>query len=289
MGMKRENLLMWILILGSLAIAAMLAWRYQDQRETALVSERLARSRAPLPQRFDPALVADLPEPARRYFNYVIRPGAPLHAVTTIDMRGELGLGTRDAPDYQPMRAHQVLAAPHGLIWQVDAGRGWMRISGSDGMAGDQSWTRFWLWNLLPLVREGGSRDHLRSTLGRVVAEAAFWSPAALLPQNKVAWSAVDTDTARATITHLGMTQTVDIRVEKDGQPSSVSLPRWTSANPDKTYRLQPFGGYLSDFRDTGGYRLPFRVEGGNFFGTKDYFPFYKAEVLSLRIGGGEP
>jgi hypothetical protein len=63
-----------------------------------------------------------------------------------------------------------------------------------------------------------------------------------------------------------------------------VSIPRWTNANPDREFRLQPFGGTLSDFREVGGYRVPFRVDGGNFFGTEDYFPFYRAEVEAIRF-----
>lgn len=32
-----------------------------------------------------------------------------------------------------------------------------------------------------------------------------------------------------------------------------------------RVYQLQPFGGYLSEFREFGGYRLPTRIEAGNF------------------------
>lgn len=50
---------------------------------------------------------------------------------------------------------------------------------------------------------------------------------------------------------------------------------RWSNANSDKKYRLQPFGGTLSDFREVKGYHLPFNVEAGNMIGTDDYFIFY--------------
>lgn len=68
-------------------------------------------------------------------------------------MEGELSLGTKQDPKYQPMRAKQILAAPHGLLWRVSAGNGAMRLSGSDGMVADRSWTRFWLLGLVPVVR----------------------------------------------------------------------------------------------------------------------------------------
>jgi hypothetical protein len=43
------------------------------------------------------------------------------------------------------------------------------------------------------------------------------------------------------------------------------------------------FGGELSEFRTASGYCLPFRVDGGNFFGTAEYVPFYKARVTAAR------
>ena len=52
---------------------------------------------------------------------------------------------------------------------------------------------------------------------------------------------------------------------------------------------MQPFGGFVSAFREFDGFMLPTRVDGGNFFGTEDYFPFYKARVGNVRfILGGQ-
>ncbi|MCI1191478.1 hypothetical protein MOJ79_06445 [Calidifontimicrobium sp. SYSU G02091] len=175
---------------------------------------------------------------ARRFFRFAIAPGAPLARVAQIEMGGEIGLGTRDAPGYQPMTARQILAAPEGFVWRVEAGSGLMRMAGSDGMVDDRSWVRFWLLGWLPLVRAGGDADHLRSAFGRVAAEAVFWSPAALLPDQGVTWEAVDADTARATMRRGALTQTVDIRVDASGRLRSVVIPRWTHANPDKVYRI---------------------------------------------------
>jgi hypothetical protein len=229
-------------------------------------------------------MVNGLPEPARRYFLFTIAPGAPLRTVAEITTHGEIGLGTRDAPNYVRMRAKQILAPPHGLVWSVAAGNRWMSISGSDGFDGERSWVRFWLMKTIPIVRAGGSRDHARAAFGRVVAEAAFWAPAALLPDAGAAWEAVSRDVARATVGYQGMVQTVDVTVAQDGRPTMVVIARWSDANPDRTYRLQPFGGYLSEFRNFEGYWLPTRVEGGYFIGTDDYFPFYKARVERLRF-----
>jgi hypothetical protein len=273
-----------LLLAGATVTAIQIRKWLADQREAAEAWTRLARARIPLAERLDPATLAGLPEPARRLFTYSILPGARLGAVVELRMEGELSLGTRNDPKYRPMRADQVLAPPHGLVWRVKVGRGLARVSGSDGMVPERSWTRFWLMRLIPVVRAGGDPDHLRSSFGRVVAEAAFWAPAFLLPRAGVSWSALDADTARATVTHAALTQEVDIRVDPDGRPLWVSMLRWTNANTDGVFRLQPFGGELADFREVSGYRLPFRVDGGNGFGTSDYFPFYRARVLRIDV-----
>lgn len=274
----------FLLVVAGLAAVAQLVRFTADRRAAQQARARLLATPEGWPGRFDPALVAGLPEPARRFFGFAIRPGTRLSTVAEISMEGELSLGSRQDPKYQPMRAEQVLAAPHGLLWEVQAGAGVMRFSGSDGMVDATSWTRFWWWGLVPVVRAGGDRDHRRASFGRVVAEAAFWTPAFLLPRPGVAWSAVDADTARAVVTHSDLSQELEIRVDASGRPLWIRIPRWTNTNPDQVYRLQPFGGELSDFRDVSGYRVPFRVDGGNFFGTPDYFPFYRARVTSLRL-----
>ncbi|MDU8943732.1 DUF6544 family protein [Rhodophyticola sp. MJ-SS7] len=259
------------------ALLALLAWRYADHRADAAAWLRLADLAQPNGATFDPAQLAGLPEPAHRYFTYTIAPGTPIRTAVRIEMTGTLGLGTKDAPKYQPMNASQILSPPHGLVWKVRTGP----LSGSDGALPDGSWTRFWLLNLIPVVRAHGP-DHHRAAFGRVIAEAAFWSPTSLLPGEGVTWSEVDPDTARATVTLGAFSQVVDITVDASGAPKSVFIQRWSNENPERTFREQPFGGTPSEFRDFGGYRLPTRVEGGNHFGTPAYFPFFKARVTEI-------
>lgn len=258
--------------LAALALLRLLDWR-ADQAEWA----GLAALQPANPGRFHPAMVAGLPEPAQRYFNFAIAPGAPLLTVAEIDMGGQFSLGSRDKPSYQTMAAAQILAAPHGFVWRL-------RLNGAIPVSGSDSghWTRFRIFGLIPVARIGADSNHTRAAYGRYVAEAVFWTPAALLPGPGVDWQGVDGDTARVTLTHGELSQAVDVRVDAEGRPHTVSFMRWSNANPDKTYRLQPFGGTLSDFRPVQGYRLPFRVEAGNMFGTDQYFVFYKARVRAI-------
>mgnify|MGYP006908207083 CR=1 FL=1 len=271
------------LVLGLAVVAAV-------RRRADLAAERsawrqLAAGDSAPGARFDQAMVRHLPVAARRYFRYAIADGTPLRTVAAITMRGELALGTREAPNYRPMRAEQLLAAPRGFVWRVRLD-GRPRIDGSDAAFDGSSWSRFWLAGLIPVGRAGGTPDHARSAFGRYVAEAVFWTPAALLPANHVAWEGIDEETARVTVRFMDFEQSVTLSVEPDGRLRQVEFPRWSDANPQKRFRLQPFGGTLSAYREFAGYRLPTRVDAGNFFGTDDYFSFFRATVTTVRWPG---
>jgi len=276
-----------VLTLLAVAIAALALWRTSDIRADQAAWQQLAASQSDSPGRFEPSMVSDLPGPARRYFEFAIEPGTPLATVAVIEMKGEFGMGDREQPNYQPMRAEQILAPPQGFVWRVTAGD-WLRMSGSDGAAEGASWSRFWLYGILPVARAGGSADHLRSAFGRYIAEAVFWTPAALLPGKHVTWRAIGDDAARVSVAWNGLEQSVDLHVDAEGRPVRVEFRRWSDANSDKAFRFQPFGGYLSEFREFEGYRLPTRVEAGNFFGTDEYFAFFRVDVTSVRFPGLE-
>jgi len=218
--------------LGVLSLALLL---FLDRRSDRLERERLIALQPASPESFDPTMVADLPEPARRYFGFTIRPGTPILPVAEIAMRGQFSLGTKQAPNYQPMEAHQILAAPEGFVWAMHT-TGGMPVAGSDS----GRWTRFRIFGLIPVARMGGDPDHTRSAYGRYVGEAVIWAPAAVLPGPGVTWEAVDEDTARVTVAHGGLTQAVDVTVDAEGRPVRVVFQRLSNANPDKVHRLQP-------------------------------------------------
>lgn len=262
-----------------LATVAQWAWRGIDHRADCKAMRRLVATQPTVPACFTTEMVADLPEPARRYFLYTIAPGARLYTVANITMAGRFGMGTKADPKYLDMTATQTLALPAGFVWKMSTRRGLLRLSGSDSAG----WTRFWLMGLLPVARMGGDPDHRRSAFGRYVAEAVFWTPAAVLPGPGIHWEPVGEDCARLTLSHQGLSQSVDVTVAPDGQPTEVRFERWSNANPEKAYRLQPFGGYLSAFQEFAGFRLPTHVEAGNHFGTERYFPFFLVNVTDIE------
>ena len=272
----------WIGLLSTVALSLIGLsglWRLSDVRAERRARQALISLCSIGPAVYDPAMVDGLPEPAQRFFNFTIQPGTPLHPVVEIEMEGELSLGTRERPNYRPMRARQLLAAPHGFIWSLR----WNGVRGSDGALPDRSWTRFWLLGLLPVVRASGP-DHQRSSFGRLIADSTFWAPASMLPGRYVSWQTLGENSARAVAQYGDLEQAIDLHVAETGQPERIVFQRWSNANPERRHHLQPFGGDFSDFESFEGYRLPTTVVAGNHYGSDDYFPFFKARVTRVRF-----
>ncbi len=276
-GLALSFLILIVLVTGVLA-----GWRALDKRADARVMAALHAVQPETPPRFDETLLEGLPEPAQRYFRFSIAPGTPLFTVADIAMEGRLSQGTADNPNWMPMTARQVLGAPDGFVWQPQASAGGLSMSGSDAALRGTSWTRFWLLGLFPVVRAGGNADHARAAYGRYVGEALFWTPAALLPGEGVNWEPLGPDSAQVTLTAFSMEQPVELHVDARGAPTYVVFPRWSDANPQKVFQIQPFGGDLSEFQSFEGFTVPTVVHAGNFYGTPDYFPFFQVRVTSV-------
>jgi hypothetical protein len=271
-----------VIVLIVVALAALGVWRFTDVRAERSVAAALYATQRADPPRFNETFLEGLPEPAQRFFRFAIAPGTPLYTVADIEMEGRLSLGTADNPNWMAMTARQVLGAPDGFLWQPKLSVGGLPMMGSDAALHRTSWTRFWLAGLLPVVRAGGNADHARSAFGRYVGEAVFWTPAALLPGEGVRWEPLGENSAQVTLSAFGMEQSVELHVDARGAPTRIIFPRWSDANPQKEFQIQPFGGDLSEFQTFEGFTVPTVVHAGNFYGTADYFPFYQVRVTSV-------
>ncbi len=275
-----------VLMLALVVAAAASAFLHsRDKGHTEAVWSSLQELREAEPQRYDPAMVADLPEVAQRYFARAIAPGTPLHRVVRLDMEGTFMLNGNP----MPMRARQVLAPPRrGFVWQAEIGTGLMRFAGSDGFfALDEgvanSWTRFWLARLIPLARAGMNEDHARAAATRLLLESV-WAPASLLPQFGAHWTVTGPESAVVRFDDAPGIEPMEMVFDAQGNLLSVAALRWSDANPEKTYRLQPFGGRMLESGSFQGFRIPTRVELGNHFGTPAYEPFFHATITAAEF-----
>ncbi|WP_298676289.1 DUF6544 family protein [uncultured Lentibacter sp.] len=280
-----------LLLTFAILAFAMLFLAVMARREASAEAHILTRlfvRKPAAPPAFSHDMLAALPAPAQRFFRFTIAEGTPLTTVAEVTMQGRFDLGSKDAPNPQPMQARQVLAPPRGFLWTTRIGKK-LAITGSDGLCDGRSWSRFRLAGLFPVARAGGNPDHLLSSFGRLVGDALLWTPAAFLPATNTGWDSLTwqsaaPDTATVTVTLGTLSQSADIVVDEEGRLVSVRFARWSNENPEKTYTRQPFGGDITAHETFAGFTLPTALTAGNHYGTEAYHIFFDITVSEVRI-----
>lgn len=272
---------------ASTALGAVILYGLIEQRsamkEATTAYARVGAEPEPPKVRFGPEHVSELPEIAQRYFKHAIAPETPIYSVVELQMEGTFLLGDKAKFQTYSMSAREVLRPPDQFVWMPQLRSGALTISGSDGLARGEAWTRFWLFRLIPVVQEENYPDLVRSAKFRALGESALWMPSSLLPQNGVKWEQLGPADATVTFTRFDPAITLQLSIDASGAVKEFVGQRWSNANPDKTFRLQPFGGKVLAEGSFQGLTIPTQVKLGNHFGTEDYLPFFQARVVGAK------
>jgi hypothetical protein len=177
-------------------------------------------------------MVADLPEPARRYLLHAIAPGTPLWQSVEVSMVGFIKIGA-----WRRFTATQIVAAGRGYIWAATARFLGVPVVGYDRLSGGTGEMRWRLLDLLPVVSVEGP-DVTRSAAGRLASEIA------LIPTGfaGATWTGgADADTATATWGDGDQQERVELHLGPVGELREVLMQRW--GNPsDSPFARYPFG-----------------------------------------------
>lgn len=256
----------------------------------AILDDVWARLRAvPEGEAFEPAseAVAALPTPARRYLTHAIAAGTPLAGSVALEMIGKMRLEA--GADKAPFEARQVLAAPQGMIWRAEVGKGWKKITGADAYAKGAGELRWYLWRTIPVASGGGS-DVSRSAAGRVALESVLFLPSALHPERGARWEAVDDRTARVHL-QVGEHELVpEIRVSPAGSLLRIEMMRWDPEGPSgKPEEVRWVVDGFEDEETFGGHTFPTTFRVTKNAGTPHLDTFFEGRILSADYEPGPP
>ncbi len=218
-----------------------------DTSHRARVIGRSLREPGPLhlPETFDPASVAEFPEPVRRWLLHAIEPGAPLVDALELQLHGELKLGR-----WRPFTATQALVPDAGFVWAARTRFGGVPVRGFDSYALGQGVQRWRALGIVP-VHSAEGYDVTRSAADRLAAESV------MLPTSLVAatWRpGPDADSATY-LRHFGNRHgrgRATIRVAPDGQLLGVAMQRWG----------RPTGKHYAEHRFEVGFGREYAVDG---------------------------
>jgi hypothetical protein len=173
----------------------------------------LADKRQWVDRPFDPGLLHGLPAAARRYFCFALHPGTPVRGIAV------LATEHHRAGSPRPVRAHAIVAAPHGFLRRGYRGAPPLPVSLTEGLVETGVLAESWLLRLVPWRR--GMTPGADAAFERLAIEAALWTPAALLAP-AWRWQAVSDDVARIAIEAGGFSATIELTVDAEGRLRAV-------------------------------------------------------------------
>ena len=206
--------------------------------------------------RYEPADLAELPEPVQRYLHTVLTPGQPMVSAVHIVHSGAFNMN-ETGEQWRPFRSTQrVLTRGPSFVWD---GRIRMlpglQAHVHDAYVDGGGILYAALLGLVPVADIRGTPEIARGELMRYLAETA-WYPTALLPGQGVTWTAVDDTTADATLSDGETTVTLRFHFDSDNLIESVYAAERDRTVGDAT-EPTPWDGRFSNYRWQDGMLVP--------------------------------
>lgn len=268
-------------LVAAFALAAWLGSRAQ-QRTLSLLVESLVRAPSPTgTARVSFNDFSRLPPPVARYFRRALREGQGSIRLARFRQLGTLRTDVH-SDRWLPFEADQIVApSASGFVWnaRVDVAP-LLHIRVRDALIGGQGSGQVSLLSAFTVATAGGSLEMNSGALHRYLAEAV-WYPTGLLPSAKLRWSAIDDDTALATLTESGVTVSLEFRFNATGEVTGIYTPaRWGTF--DGGYRQVAWEGHFRNYGDRGGVIVPSEGEVG-WYSEGEWRPVWKGRIVEAN------
>jgi len=245
-------------IAASLLLAswvAQLRWR----RATERAVDRLGAGMIDAGRRRSPATHGSgVPSPVARYFAFALGSERRLIRSARLTQEGTFLLRP-GAAESRFTAVDYVATSPPGLIWDASIRMApFLSVRVRDSYLEGVGTMHAALGALLPIAQESGSPEIASAALQRYLAETP-WVPTALFPSAMLHWSAIDNNSARATLTDRGITASIDFHLGPDGEITGTSADRYRSVEGQQV--LTPWIGSCGQYRRVAGMMVPERAE----------------------------
>jgi hypothetical protein len=259
MWLKISLLIVAALLVSAAGTSAYGAWRWRGG--THALRARLQDARLPsTPATYDARELAGLPALVQRYFRAVLQDGQPIVAVAQIRHAGQFNTGETQAQWRRFTSSQVTITRRPGFDWdgRISLGPG-VYVFVHDAYVAGEGILHAALLGLMTLADVRGTPEAAQGELMRFLAEAA-WYPTALLPSQGVRWEAIDSVSARATLTDGATTVALDVHFDAAGLIRSVR-----AASRYRTVRgvlvATPWQGRLWSYAVRDGIRIPLEGE----------------------------
>lgn len=198
-------------------------------------------------------MLADLPEPVRRYLRYTGVVGKPFPSTIRLRQKGRMRPGP--AQPWMPLDAEEHYSVqPPGFVWAGVLHLGPLPLGRARDMYAEGAGRMLVkVASLWPVVDASGEKVD-QNGMTRYLSEM-IWFPAAFLAGN-ISFQAVDDSTARVTLTDHGRTATGTLFIDQQGRLTDFVAQRYRTSdasNPDT------WSTPITSYGEFEGLRLPVR------------------------------
>jgi len=265
-----------------LAVLVIAAWLAGPARWRAVSSRWQARVNSPAPAPAAPAASAEaLPLPVQRYFRRAWLDGPVRADIVRIRQEGMFNV-SEQGERWVPFTAEQVSSLREPAFdWdaRVRMAPG-VTVFVRDAYAGGEGLTEARIFGLWPVARVSGAGAIAEGQLLRFLAEAP-WYPMVLQPGGRVAWSAVDDRSARATLRHGALQASLLFTFAED---DSVMTVRAEARGRMSGGRLTPapWMGRFWNYAFRNGVRVPLEGEVSWILPSGPQ-PYWRGKIAEIR------
>jgi hypothetical protein len=262
------------------AALALYGKRKWDAATDTLFAQMEGAKRVGDVKRFDPKELAGLPPVVVRYFNTVLKEGAPIVTAVSVSHIGTFNM-SENAEKWLPFRSTQrVTTQPPAFVWN---GRvqmfPWINVHVHDAYVNREGLLHPAVLGVFSLAELRGKGEIAQGEFMRYFAEAA-WYPTALLPSQGVIWRGIDERTAEATLADGEVKSTLVFTFGSDGLIESARANA-RGRTVGKTIVPTPWEGRWSNYESRDGMRVPMMGEVA-WVTPEGRKPYWRGTIASL-------
>lgn len=223
--------------------------------------------------------LAALPPPVQSWLRQAGVAGR--EAIRTVYLEQTGTMRTEPEGKWMEVEARQWFATrPPGFVWLADVvALPGIHLAGRDKYLDGKGHMRIELLSLVPVADSGGESIDQGAML-RYLAESVWFPTAAL--EDDLRWEPVDERSARATMTHGGLTASGVFRFDPEGRVVSFSARRYYDRKEGPTLEDWLIELDPNAWREFGGVRVPTRAQVTWRLDAGD-FTWYKLGISSIR------
>lgn len=281
------TVLKWIkiIVFSAMAVALVVGlWGHARwTRSTQARFEALEASTLPVqqrPERYNEDDLTSLPPVVRRYFAKVLNPNQPLVRRLYLEQTGTFNRSFQHE-QWEPFTARQRVSTRRaGFVWDASINMSpGITVRVVDAYVAGIGSLQPSVFGLLDLGGGHGTPDLARGELIRFFAESV-WYPTALLPSQGVVWTALDDQSAQATLTDGPLSVTLTFHFDTQGLVQRiVSTER--SALLDGQMVPMPWEVRLSHYQRQSGMLVPHEAEVA-WVPTTGRVPYWRGKIEKL-------